>query len=77
MTIYGEPGLLIFAWASISSTRRLPASPGIYSWIRLEVASFLWAVPNEFWMLTIYAKAKRDDVPAHILKQLLEAFRNG
>ena len=28
-------------------------------------------------MLTIYAKAKRDDVPAHILKQLLEAFRNG
>jgi len=32
---------------------------------------------NEFWMLTIYAKAKRDDVPAHILKQLLEAFRNG
>jgi len=28
-------------------------------------------------MLAIYAKAKRDDVPAHILKQLLEAFRNG
>jgi hypothetical protein len=28
-------------------------------------------------MLTIYAKAKREDVPAHILKQLLEAFRNG
>jgi hypothetical protein len=27
--------------------------------------------------LTVYAKAKRDDVPAHILKQLLEAFRNG
>lgn len=33
--------------------------------------------PNEFWMLTLYAKAKHDNVPAHILKQLLEAFRDG
>ena len=33
--------------------------------------------PNEFWMLTLYAKAKREDVPAHILKQMLEAFRDG
>jgi hypothetical protein len=24
-----------------------------------------------------YSKAKHDDVPAHVLKQLLEAFRNG
>lgn len=32
--------------------------------------------PNEFWMLAVYAKAKHDTVPAHILKQLLEAFRN-
>jgi hypothetical protein len=32
--------------------------------------------PNEFWMLTIYAKAKHDTVPARILKQLLEAFRD-
>jgi hypothetical protein len=30
--------------------------------------------PNEFWMLTVYAKAKHDTIPAHILKQLLEAF---
>ena len=32
--------------------------------------------PNEFWMLSIYAKAKYDNVPAPILKELLEAFRN-
>ncbi|HEX9583210.1 MAG TPA: transcriptional regulator [Gammaproteobacteria bacterium] len=31
---------------------------------------------NEFWMFTIYAKSKYDTVPAHILKQLLEAFGN-
>ena len=30
--------------------------------------------PNEFWMLTLYAKAKQENVPAHILKQLKEAF---
>ena len=29
---------------------------------------------NEFWMLTLYAKAKQENVPAHILKQLKEAF---
>lgn len=43
----------------------------------LRVIHFVRYEPNEFWMLTIYAKAKRDDDPAHILKQLLEAFRNG
>ena len=30
--------------------------------------------PNEFWMLTLYAKAKQENVPAHILRQLKEAF---
>lgn len=43
----------------------------------LRVIHFVRYEPNEFGMLAIYAKAKRDDVPAHILKQLLEAFRNG
>ncbi|MFZ5555934.1 MAG: type II toxin-antitoxin system RelE/ParE family toxin [Pseudomonadota bacterium] len=33
--------------------------------------------PSELWMLTLYAKARREDIPAHILKQLLEAFRDG
>jgi hypothetical protein len=42
----------------------------------LRVIYFVRYEPNEFWMLTLYAKAKRDSVPGHILKQLLEAFRN-
>ena len=33
--------------------------------------------PNEFWMLTLYAKAKQENVPAHILKQLKEVFKRG
>ncbi len=33
--------------------------------------------PNEFCMLTLHAKATRENVPAHILKQPVEVFRNG
>ncbi|MBL8528406.1 MAG: transcriptional regulator [Burkholderiales bacterium] len=43
----------------------------------LRVIYFVRYDPNELWMLTLYAKAGRDNVPAHILRQLLEAFRNG
>jgi hypothetical protein len=42
----------------------------------LRIIYFVRYQPNEFWMLTVYAKAKQEDAPAHILKQLLEAFRN-
>jgi hypothetical protein len=43
----------------------------------LRVIYFVRFNPNEFWMLAIYAKAKLDNVPGHILKDLLEACRNG
>ncbi len=42
----------------------------------LRVIHFVRYEPNEIWMLAIYAKAKSENVPGHILKQLLEAFRN-
>jgi len=53
------------------------ARPGMGKRGGLRVIHFVRYEPNEFWMLAIYAKAKRDDVPAHILKQLLEEFRHG
>ena len=40
----------------------------------IRVIYFVRYRPNEFWMLTLYAKASQDKVPAHILKQLKEAF---
>ena len=43
----------------------------------LRIIYFVRYRANEFWMLTLYAKAKRENIPAHILKQLLEAFRDG
>ena len=53
------------------------ARPGMGKRGGLRIIYFVRYQPNEFWMLTLYAKAKREDVPAHILKQLLEAFRHG
>jgi hypothetical protein len=43
----------------------------------LRVIYFVRYRPNEFWMFTLYSKAKRENIPAHILKQLLEAFGDG
>ena len=53
------------------------ARPGMAKRGGLRVVYFVRYQPNQFWMLTLYAKAKREDVPAHVLKQLLEAFRDG
>lgn len=43
----------------------------------LRIIYYVRYKPNEFWLLTLYAKTRRENVPGHILKQLLEAFRNG
>ena len=40
----------------------------------LRVIYYVRYKPSEFWMLSLYSKAKHDNVPAHILKQLLEVF---
>ena len=40
----------------------------------LRVIYFVRYEPNEFWMLTLCAKAKQENVPARTLKQLKEAF---
>lgn len=51
------------------------ARPGMGKRGGLRVIYFVRYQPQEFWMLTLYAKAKFDNVPAHVLKQLLEVFR--
>jgi len=64
----------------------IPSSGGVRKmrWIRagmgkrsgLRIIYYVRYKPNEFWMLTLYAKAKRENIPAHILRQLLEVFRD-
>ena len=65
----------------------IPGAGGVRKvrWVRtgigkrggLRIIYFVRYQPDELWMLTLYAKAKHANVPAHILKQLLEIFRDG
>jgi hypothetical protein len=43
----------------------------------MRIIYFVRYRPNEFWLLTLYAKAKEENVPAHILRRLKEAFQRG
>ena len=51
--------------------------PGMGKRGGLRVIYYVRYRPNEFWMLTLYAKAKQENAPAHILKQLKEVFERG
>ena len=50
--------------------------PGMGKRGGLRVIYYVQFEPNEFWMLTLYSKSKKDNVPGHILRELLEAFRD-
>jgi hypothetical protein len=66
--------------------RMVPGSGGVRKlrWKRqgsgkrggLRIIYFVRYRPDEFWMLTVYAKSTHDTVPAAVLKQLKETFRN-
>jgi hypothetical protein len=42
----------------------------------LRLIYFVRYRPNEFWMLTLYAKNKLENAPAHVLRRLKEAFED-
>jgi hypothetical protein len=63
--IPGSGGLRKLRWAR----------PGMGKRGGLRVIHFVRYRPNEFWMLTIYSKAERENVPGHVLRQLLEVFQ--
>ncbi len=42
----------------------------------LRVIYFVRCLPNEFWMLALFAKARHDTVPTKVLRELKEAFEN-
>ena len=50
--------------------------PGMGKRGGLRVIYFVRFEPNEFWMLTMYSKSKKANIPGYILKQLVEAFRD-
>lgn len=42
----------------------------------LRVIYYLRLKQNEIWMLTIYGKNVRENIPAHVLKQMKETIEN-
>jgi hypothetical protein len=64
--IQGSGGVRKFRWRRPGSGKR--SGVRVVYYVRYQ--------PNEFWMLTIYGKAKHDNVPPHILKALKERFSN-
>ena len=70
-----EVGEVIPGSGGVRKTRWIRAGMGKRSGLR--IIYYVRYKPNEFWMLTLYAKAKRENIPAHILRQLLEVFRDG
>jgi hypothetical protein len=42
----------------------------------LRVIYYVRYRPNQFWMLTLYAKAKQENIPPRVLQQLKEAFEH-
>ena len=40
----------------------------------LRVIYYLRSARGEIWMLTLYAKNVREDIPAHLLRQMKEAI---
>jgi hypothetical protein len=53
------------------------ARPGMGKRGGLRVIYYVQYEPAEFWMLTIYSKASEANIPAHVLRKLVEAFRDG
>jgi hypothetical protein len=75
-----------FMMANPEAGKRVPGSGGVRKlrWRGagtgkrggLRVIYFARHHPREFWMLALYAKARQDNVPGHILRQLKEAFED-
>lgn len=51
--------------------------PGLGKRGGLRVIYYVQYEPMEFWMLTIYSKGSESNIPGHVLRKLVEAFRDG
>jgi hypothetical protein len=74
MTANPEAGKIVPGSGGIRKLRWKRKGSGKRGGVR--IIYYLRYSPDEFWMLAVYAKAKQENVPAHILRQLKEAFEN-
>jgi hypothetical protein len=62
--IPGSGGVRKFRWKRAGTGKRSG----------LRIVYYCRYAPNEFWMLTLYAKSRQENMPAHIARQLKEEF---
>lgn len=72
MMLHPEAGKVIPGSGGIRKLRWRRAGRGKRGGLR--VIHFVRYHPNEFWMLTLYAKAAQDNIPAKILRELKESI---
>jgi len=69
-----EAGSVVRGSGGIRKLRRRREGSGKRGGLR--VIYFVRYHPNEFWMLTLYAKARQESIPAHILRQIKKEFEH-
>ena len=69
-----EAGKIVHGSGGVRKLRWRRAGAGKRGGLRMIY--FVRYQPNEFWMLALYIKARQENAPAHILRQLKEAFQN-
>ena len=65
-----EAGVIVSGSGGVRKLRR--GSEGRGKRGGLRIIYYLRSVRGELWMLTIYGKNARDNIPAHILKKMKE-----
>ncbi len=70
-----EAGRLVRGSGGVRKLRWAPKGRGKRGGLR--VIYFVRYQPGEFWMLTVYAKARLKSLPGQVLRQLKKEFENG
>ncbi|MBI3241293.1 MAG: type II toxin-antitoxin system RelE/ParE family toxin [Chloroflexi bacterium] len=72
---YPEAGKIVPGSGGVRKLRWMMAGKGKRGGVR--VIYYFKKQDNEIWMLTIYGKSDRENIPAHILRQIAEELKDG
>ncbi len=71
---FPEAGNIVPGSGGVRKLRWSIAGKGKRSGVR--VIYYYRRPDNEIWLLTIYGKSQRENIPAHILRQIAEEIKN-
>jgi mRNA-degrading endonuclease RelE of RelBE toxin-antitoxin system len=71
---YPESGKIVPGSGGVRKLRWAVAGKGKSGGVR--VIYYFKKQDDEIWLLTIYSKSKKDNIPAHVLRQIVEEIKN-